>query len=261
VRRLQHSLLFESYGLVAEVQSDDRELLDSVPIALPPGWRRPNGAPVSARFGLTGDGAVTVDGAEVSRTDGDRESVLVALGSAVRHHVALHAPAHVFIHAGVACAYGSAIVIPGSSFSGKTTLVAELVRAGATYYSDEYAVVDEGGMIHPYPKPLSIRFDPRYRGVPIEVSEADVGTKPINAGLIVLTSYQQGTAWRPVACTPGEGALGLLQHTVPARSRSGASLAAVRRLAQDAHVIAGARGEANLVGRSLLRLARSTERS
>ena len=38
---------------------------------------------------------------------------------------------------------GRAIVIPGRTFSGKSTLVAELVRAGATYYSDEYAVEDE----------------------------------------------------------------------------------------------------------------------
>jgi hypothetical protein len=35
-----------------------------------------------------------------------------------------------------------AILIAGRSFSGNTTLAAELVRAGATYYSDEFKVVD-----------------------------------------------------------------------------------------------------------------------
>jgi hypothetical protein len=34
------------------------------------------------------------------------------------------------------------------SYSGKTTLVSELIRAGATYYSDEYAVIDERGRVH-----------------------------------------------------------------------------------------------------------------
>jgi hypothetical protein len=32
---------------------------------------------------------------------------------------------------------------PGTSFTGKTTLVDQLIRAGATSYSDGYAVIDE----------------------------------------------------------------------------------------------------------------------
>src|SRR4051794_20574153 len=48
-------------------------------------------------------------------------------------------------------------VIPRVSHSGKTTLVAALVRAGATYYSDEYAVFDAQGSVHPYARPLGIR--------------------------------------------------------------------------------------------------------
>jgi hypothetical protein len=31
--------------------------------------------------------------------------------------------------------------------------VAELVRAGATYYSDEFAVLDSRGRVHPFPRP------------------------------------------------------------------------------------------------------------
>jgi hypothetical protein len=244
--------VFESFGLAAEVLSDDRELFDCLPIVLPPGWRPPNGTPTAARFGLMRDGTITLDGAEVVRTDGDRSATLVVLGSTVREHLALYAPAHVFIHAGVVCAGGLAIVIPGSSRSGKTTLVAELVRAGATYYSDEYTVVDVDGMIHAYPKPLSIRFDPNRRGVPVPVSDARIGTEPIRAGLIVVTSYEEGAAWRPVACTQGEGALALLQHTVAARSSPGRALAAARQLTRDARVIAGARGEASLAAQALL---------
>ena len=45
--------------------------------------------------------------------------------------------------------------LPGSSFTGKTTLVAALVRAGATYYSDEYAVLDERRARASLPEPLS----------------------------------------------------------------------------------------------------------
>ena len=65
-------------------------------------------------------------------------------------HVANYAPDRVFVHAGVVAWRGRALVLPGTSFAGKTTLVAELVRAGAIYYSDEYAVLDEQGRVHPY---------------------------------------------------------------------------------------------------------------
>ena len=35
--------------------------------------------------------------------------------------------------------------------------MAALVRAGAEYYSDEFAPLDAGGLVHPFAKPLSIR--------------------------------------------------------------------------------------------------------
>ena len=74
-------------------------------------------------------------------------------------YIALHAPNHVFVHAGVVGVEDRAIVLPGRSFAGKTTLVAALVKAGAEYWSDEYAVLDADGLVHPYPKPLSVRIN------------------------------------------------------------------------------------------------------
>jgi hypothetical protein len=252
--------VFESFGVVAEVVSDDPELFDSLPCALPPGWTPGNGK-AATRFGLMRDGAITLDGTEVARSNGDRSASLVRLSATVRHHVALHAPAHVFIHAGVVCVGCTAIVIPGSSRSGKTTLVAELVRTGATYYSDDYAVVDSGGLMHPYAKPLSIRSAGPGPGWPVPVPEAQVASRPIRAGLIVLTSYDAGAPWRPTACTSGEGALALLQHTVAARSRPRHALAAVCQLSRDARVIAGRRGEASVVAQALLDDATSSSSS
>src|SRR5579884_3269688 len=152
-----YSLVFESFGLAIEVRSDDRELFELLPTVLPPGWR-PTDAPAgSPRFGLMRDGTVTVDGEGVARADGDKQAALTTLSAALRHHLALQAPGHIFIHAGVVRVGAAAVVIPGRTFSGKSTLVAALVRAGATYYSDEYAAVDADGMIHPYAKPLSSR--------------------------------------------------------------------------------------------------------
>src|SRR5882672_2497319 len=73
--------------------------------------------------------------------------------------VAATSTAALFIHAGVVAWNGKAIVIPGRSFTGKTTLVAEFLRAGATYYSDEFAVFDRNGYVHPFSRPLGVRLD------------------------------------------------------------------------------------------------------
>src|SRR5437588_1322341 len=76
-------------------------------------------------------------------------TVLEELERRMKMYVAEMAPRRVFVHAGVVGVQGNAIVIPGRSMSGKTSLVSALVRAGATYYSDEYAVLDMIGRVHP----------------------------------------------------------------------------------------------------------------
>ena len=67
--------------------------------------------------------------------------------SLLRVAVGEYAVDRVFLHAGVVGWRGKAIIIPADSFKGKSTLVAELVRNGATYFSDEFAVVDANGLV------------------------------------------------------------------------------------------------------------------
>src|SRR4029077_6709070 len=80
-----------------------------------------------------------------------------ALATHAEFFVAERAPDHLFVHAGVVGWDGGAIVMPGASFAGKTTLVQAWLGAGATYYSDEFAVLDRTGRVHPFTRPLSIR--------------------------------------------------------------------------------------------------------
>src|SRR5262249_30599329 len=111
------------------------------------------------------------------------------------------------------------------------------------------------GMIHPYAKPLSIRSSGGNElGELVPVPDGHTGTAPVRAGLIVLTSYEPRAGWRPSTCSPGEGALGLLEHTIPARARPEQALEVVSRLAQQARVISGKRGEARDVADALLRM-------
>src|SRR6185503_15266327 len=106
------------------------------------------------------------------------EDVLNALESHVQLTVAEFAPRRIFVHAGVVGWKDRAILIPGVSHSGKTTLVDLLIRAGATYYSDEYAVLDARGRVHPFPRALGIRFpnSGESRKVRAEEIGAEVGS-------------------------------------------------------------------------------------
>ena len=236
-------ITFESFGLVAGVISDDAELLDASRAMLPPGWRAVDGPPV-AEFGLWADGVITVDGVRRDRSP-FRDEALLKLGTIVRHHLATEAPVFTFVHAGVVAVGGRGIVIPGRSFTGKSTLVAELVGLGASYVSDEYAVLDPAGLVHPFAKPLSIRAGRHDRlGRLVPAPEAQVATAPVRADLIVLTSYVPGAQWRPWTRSRAEGAFALLQNTVSARQRPGAALVATSRLARDAEFLVGKRGEA-----------------
>ena len=167
-------------------------------------------------------------------------------------YIALHAPNHVFVHAGVVGVEDRAIVLPGRSFAGKTTFVAALVKAGADW-SDEYAVLDADGLVHPYPKPLSVRINGTRETdeQPVESLGGRAG-EPLPVAVIAFTSYRPGADWALSARTAGEGAVKLLEHSIAARSRPEQVLAAVRRAATDAMVFEGERGDAGPVASALL---------
>jgi hypothetical protein len=246
---------FTAYGVPGSVTADRPELLDRARELLPPGWTPGPPAPAEGEFSIAArDGRFEVirDG-ESRIVTPDREVALGILDAELRAHVALRAPDRVFVHAGVAARADGAIVIPGASFTGKTTLVAALIRAGAVYYSDEYAVLDADGRVHPYPKPLSIRETGRAGADHSPASlGATVGTEPLPVAVIAITSYRPKAEWNPEPRSPGDGAMALLANTVPARDRPREALAAVSRAAADAVVLEGERGEAAEVAAALL---------
>jgi peptidoglycan/xylan/chitin deacetylase (PgdA/CDA1 family) len=251
----RYVLRFESFGTPIELRVDDLETLDQARAALPPGSRPLDRAAPPARFELLGDDVILLNSVEVGRAGGDRRKALTLLASILRDHVAVNASDRVFVHAGVVSHHTVGIVIPGSSFTGKTTLVAKLVEAGAKYYSDEYAVIDGDGLIHPFPKPLGIRTPSTgHLGQPTPVPTTRTGREPVRAGVVIVTSYEPGMSWRPVRKTPAEGVLMLLEHTVVARSRSRAALAAARRVAEHSQILCGPRGEAEALVVALLEM-------
>jgi hypothetical protein len=174
------------------------------------------------------------------------QELLEALESDLQLYVAEMARRRVFVHAGVVGWEGRAIVLPGRSFSGKSTLVAALVRAGATYYSDEYAVFDARGFVHPYPRPLAIRGDGggRPQRYAVAALGGRCGDKPLPVGLVAVTKYRPGAWWQPRPLPPGKATLALLANTVSIRRQPGVVLAKLKQVVARARALKGLRGEA-----------------
>ena len=191
-----------------------------------------------------------------------RKDQLDSLGSAVRIAVAEYAVRRVFIHAGVVGWKGKAIVIPARSFKGKTSLTAELVRLGAMYYSDEYAVLDEKARVHPFPKVLSLRgIKNDYDQVdhPVEALGGKAGKRPIPVGMVVITEYKQGAKWKPEVLNSGRGVMALIDNTVPIRRDPHFALPILSRVGSSAMIVKSKRGEAEIAARSILDLLENRE--
>lgn len=269
-------IAFRAYGLDLGVRVNDPRLLSRVVECLPYGWKASRRPGVIHMYSLVGAPVSQTDaGADASRKLRRfnmlySESVQVArtlslddlfdvFESDVRQLVAEFARKRVFVHAGVVGWRGRAIVIPGRSYSGKTSLVAELVRAGATYYSDEYAVLDARGRVHPFAKPLSIRETGGYQQTDhsAEALGGVVGSKPLRVGCVLVTEYRDGARWTPRPLSAGQSALSLLQNAVAARRTPEFVMQALRSATEDARGFKTKRGEAaDVVPRILAALDR-----
>ena len=246
----------KSYGMRIGIRSNDRAALARVKEILPGDWQKADLPIVDRVYSILNSGAGSTanlrrfnllygDHVQLARSL-DRESVYEAFESDLRIFVSEFAKHRVFVHAGVVGWQGRAIVIPGRSYSGKSTLVAELVRAGASYYSDEYAVFDARGRVHPYSKPIELRENGEYKQSKIAVSDLGgrPGTKPLNVGLVLMTQYKDGAQWRPRKLTAGKAVLEMLFNTVSARRDPERALATLERVTATADVWKGVRGHA-----------------
>lgn len=168
--------------------------------------------------------------------------------------VATLAPSHVFVHAGAVEWLGKAIVIPGKSRAGKSTLVMALVRAGATYLSDEFALLDNSGMIHPFTKPISMRQPNQSRQVDISVESIGgvIGTKPVPLGLVLDTAYMKGKHWQPKQISPGEGILTMLANCPAAQHAPERVLQALNTAAMGAQFFRTPRGDCLAIAPKIL---------
>jgi hypothetical protein len=241
-----------AYGVTLEVRSDSENLLAQAAANLPFGAAivpEPN-APAAESLTLASASAqagfrLRLRGRILFQSD-RAETVVARLRAYLILKAGEHSPGRVFVHAGVVAWHGRAIVLPGRSFAGKSTLVAELVRRGALYYSDEYALVDRDGLIHPYAQDLQLRSpgSAAQRSVPIAELRGVAGREPVRAALILFTRYKPSATWRPKTLTPGQAVLQLLRQTISVRRAPATAMRNLTRMMAGAVALQTQRGEA-----------------
>jgi hypothetical protein len=138
-----------------------------------------------------------------------------------------------WLHAGAVLLDGRALVLPGSSFAGKSTLVDALVGRGARYLSDEWAAIDPRGRVHAMPRPPRLR-----EGRPRQADEA-AGDWPLLA--TAFLRYHPRPAERPRRLAPADALAELFPHAI-GPSAEGSLAAVAATLGRP--VFAGWRGEA-----------------
>jgi len=177
-----------------------------------------------------------------------------ALESHLQRFVAEFSKREIFVHAGVVAWKNRAILIPGRSLSGKSTLVNALIQAGATYYSDEYAVLDSEGRVRPYRGTLSLRQGDDRPPVRVRPTELYATPKmnPLRVGAVISTRFKPNAKWKPRELSPAQGLLQLISHTVQARSRSAVVFSRLQKLSSGTLFLQGIRGEAQDVAPHLL---------
>jgi hypothetical protein len=257
-------LSFVSHGVRIGIRVSNSEALQRVALHLPPGSKPSELSVVNELCSLLVNPDASTSRirrynllywgiGRIARTL-DSDEVFHALELLLPLVVSIRAPRKLFVRAAVVGWRGRALLICGPPASGKTLLAEALVRAGATYYSDEYAVFDARGRVHPCPNPrmLDDGDRSRSRNCPVEMLSRRVGTKPLPVGLIVVTQFLSGAHWRPRVLTSGQAVLALLAETVQVRRRPKAALAICRRVADHAATLRGRRGEAEDLAPRLL---------
>jgi hypothetical protein len=171
------------------------------------------------------------DGRRFQLLYGDYEMRATAHQDEVFHHLFWHVNLEamrrtgdlLLVHAGaVVSPHGEGVLLPGRSRSGKTSLVAALVRRGFGYLSDEAGAIDPvSRRLFPYPKALAIepgvfdhfqelraREDPpppasgTWHVRPEELRPAAVA-QPCELGLVIFPQYGKGET-RVTAIRPAE---------------------------------------------------------
>ncbi|MEQ1605243.1 MAG: hypothetical protein ABL999_10275 [Pyrinomonadaceae bacterium] len=251
---------FESYGVFVRIESNDAEAFSGATTVAHRSLLENVTEISSERFDhefsldrlANGDLMLVHNGVELGASDTSLKAFRF-FDSILRVSVGEIAPDRVFLHAAVVGWKGKAIVMPADSFQGKSTLTTELVKHGAEYYSDDFAIIDRDAFVHPFPRRIAMRTeDFKTYDLGIEELGGIVGSEPIPVALVLLTRYDAQADWNPQIETAGSGVLKLIPFTLSIRNRPEFSVAVLHKLASRAIIVSSLRGSAERFAKTLL---------
>ncbi len=252
---------FGAFGVTWDLEADDPAWYRTLVDRLPPGAAACTGkepgrsyvlrtmSPVAADLGPTY--LLLVDGKPLVRST-EGADVADAFEDSLNCLVAERSSRRVFVRAGVVGWRDRAIVIAGGPRSGKRTLVRALVACGATYFSDDYAVLD-GHAVEPYPS----RHRPGWlagHGLTPWLDELAPKGAPraVPVGVVLFAPYRAGAVFKPKLVSRGKALLEMFKHAVASQRNPVQVLRALETLSRRCNALEGARGDARAAATYLL---------
>jgi hypothetical protein len=257
-----HELVIRVHGVLLAI-SATRELHDAL-ASVVGCWHSahmPDGTAPHARTCISAADPLAVPGYTLTcagrppMSAPDVESLVYLLQAWIDDEVVRHVERLATVHAGVVGYGDKALLLPASSGSGKTTLVAALLERGARYVTDEIALLDEHGQVHPYPRPLMMRDRPRVpRPVFPSAFGAAVERGPLPVGAILFLDYRHDCRLQLESRSASHSFLLLLRHTWSRLPEPVGPIGPLLRACDTAAGYEGVRGEAGPAADEILRL-------
>ncbi len=142
------------------------------------------------------------------------DEALLEVLDKIEWDLVLHNNHLLIIHGAVLETPEGAVLFPGKSHSGKTTIVRHLSQeADRVLLTDEYAVLHEDGTLTPINRVSRIRDNNRVRTLDWEAPI--ISKKKLSASSVIFSNYDKdlsGVHWSPI--TSGLGALELINNIV-----------------------------------------------
>ena len=172
---------------------------------------------------------------------------------------------YVFLHAGAVEIDNAAVLLPGEGGSGKSTLVAALLRAGARFLADDMVAIDEASKIHPCPGSINLRTTAGHERLSPTDLGAGIAPRAVPVGAVVATQWRAERLQAPpvfVTMSPANCLLALASNASSARRVPEKALdrmaVAVRGTTRSKGILglSGPRGDASVTAVAIIELVR-----
>ena len=251
--QFQFKYSFKAYGVFIGIESNldlQKEINETLDLVLPLGHEKINWREIEHLF------TIERKEADLCGLYKNGEVVVLRVSSKilfeffkleVRNTIIEFAVNRIFIHAGAVAWKGKSIIFPAQSLEGKSSLTVEFIKRGATYYSDDFAVIDEEGQLHPFPRLISLRTNIHsyvQENFPPEKFNAKVGIDHLPVGMVLITRYESEAQWKPEVLSAGEGIMKILPHTATIRDKPEFTLNVLNKMIKNAIIVETKRNEA-----------------